>query len=689
LKDNYTCGTILMSEKSVTLGEVIVVSDRIKAKAEAGRTTYFINQKMYDASETGAEMLTYIPGIQTDLMKNISLNGSNNIVIEVDGKERDKNFLSQLNPNQIDKVEVITSPDSKYEAGVTGVINVILKKSKEAGISGHIHTEIPTSESVIYLNPAYSLNYNINKFNFYTSYNGNLSYFDIVESSNRHFVNDQGSTDILTNQIIRQKYWSHEFHYGLDYLINEKNKLSFYGYYNPYSSEHNGNVEMSITGDGTGDKYWSALKKDNDINRSAFYSIYYSHIFNKPGREISFDLNYAGFNAVNSTTYTSTLSIPDNYPATQVNTVKPNQNSVNLKVDYSSPISDKIKFDAGIKARIQTLRDRLSQGFKYDESIFALYGQMSYSYSKINVSAGLRIEESTSGLTNSFTYRLNSLLPNASFSYKLTPKQNIKLSYKKSVYRPNIYDLNPFTAVNDPFSVESGNPNLKPEPQQIVTLDFSNSFGDNYGAVELLFARRSNAINHYMFLNDTNAFETRVGNMGKVQGFGIQFSGAIKLTKAISINPYLKLLTLQTISNDLAKQYDITNRQIFAFESGLSTIITFKYDITASMRFQYNSPNIEFQGKSFSDALYFMAVEKTFNKKFKIGIKSALTFTKSFTYHGNEFIGKNFYNHSEGNIKLNALPVWLTFSYDFKSGKSSDRTNNSNEDIYNMPKKGF
>jgi hypothetical protein len=689
LKDNYTCSTILMSEKSLTLGEVVIVSDRIKAKAESDRTTYFVNNKMYNASETGADVLTYIPGVQMDLTKSISLNGSKNIVIQVDGKERDRNFLSQLSPDQIDKVEVIDSPDSRYEAGVTGVINIILKKSKVSGISGHVHAEIPTSESVIYLNPDYSLNYSFNKLNLYTSYDGNLSYFDLVESSKRNIKNDQVTTDIISNQIIRQKYWSHRFHYGFDYSLNEKNIISFYGFYNPYSSEHNGNVELQVTDDKSGDKYWSAMKKDNDINRSAFYSIYYKHIFNKPGREIAFDLNYASFNAINSTTYTSILSVPDNYLTTQVNTVKPKQNSVNVKIDYSSPITDKIKFDAGIKSRIQSLQDRQSQGFKYNESIFALYGEITYSYSRYTISAGLRTEESKSGLTDSFNYNLTSFLPNASVSYKINSKQNLELYFRQSVYRPNIYELNPYTSEDDPYSIESGNPDLKPERQQDFSLDYSHNIGNSFLSVQLLYKKRSDVINRYIYVNDTNTFETRLGNLGKIQGLGIQLSGSLKLSNAIAFNPYFKLFNIESFANNLAKEYGITNRQRFVFESGISAIVTFKHDITASIQLQYSSPNIQMQETTFSDPLYFMAVEKTFNKKFKIGIKSALTFSKSFTYHGNDFIGENFYNHSQGDVKLSAFPVWFSFRYEFKSGKSADRATNANEDIYTMPKKGF
>ena len=89
----------------------------------------------------------------------------------------------------------------------------------------------------------------------------------------------QGTTEIISDQIVRQKDWSHRFHYGFDYILNEKNQINFYAFYNPYSNELNGNVKMQVTGDNTGDQNWSALKQDKDINRSSFYSFYYKHLF--------------------------------------------------------------------------------------------------------------------------------------------------------------------------------------------------------------------------------------------------------------------------------------------------------------------------------------------------------------------------------------------------------------------------
>jgi hypothetical protein len=689
LTDNYNTGIILLQPKSVALGEVVVVGERVKAKAEADKTTYFMNKKMYDASDNGVDMLSYIPGVQVDIMKNISLEGDNHIVILVDGKERDRNFLSQLSAMQIDKVEVSNTPGSKYDADVTGVINIILKKDKTSGIDGHIHMEVPTSRSEIYVFPDYSFNYSFSKLNLYTSYDGDLSYFNITENSYRNIQDFRGLTEFTSDQIVRQKYWSHRFHFGLDYNFSEKNQLNFYAFYNPYSSEHSGNVAMQVSGDEFGDQNWSALKQDADINYSTFYTFNFKHVFNKPAREISFDLSYFNFKAVNSTTFITADSNSDNYPSKQVNIVKPEQNSLSFKMDYTSPVTEKLKFDIGVKAKSQMLNDRQSDQFKYDESIYSLYGTVTYCFSKYTLNAGLRAERSTSGMINSFSNNVFALLPNATINYKITSKQNIKLSYNRTVYRPNVYELNPYTSSDDPYSVQSGNPKLKPEFRQNLAIDYSKNIGNNYISLRLFYLDRSEAINGYTFINDAGIFETHVANLGNIHGYGIQMAGALKIRKAIAINPFLKLTEIYTTCNNLSRQYDIKNRQKMALESGLSAIMNLKHDIVASLQFQYNSPLIQIQSISFSDALYIVSIEKSFNQKFKVGISSALPLIRTFTYQGSAIKGADFYSYSDGNVRLSAFPLWLKFTFLFNSGKILNKSASNKEDIDNMPKKGF
>ena len=301
---------------------------------------------------------------------------------------------------------------------------------------------------------------------------------------------------------------------------------------------------------------------------------------------------------------------------------------------------------------------------------------------------GLRAEESVASLKNNFSNPDLSFFPNTTFNYKLTTRQNIQLSYNRSIKRPNIYQLNPLTAIDDPYTVNKGNPFLKPELRSSLFLEYSIQFKSNYFASRLFYNNMTNVINNLTFINDTGAFETQVHNMGTIHQYGIQFSGTLKMGIA-TINPFLQLFDLYTSGNSLAKQNGIENRHNLAYNSGLSAILSFKHDISFSFVFQYASPKNDIQGNSFCGALYFLSLEKTFKQKIKIGIVSALPFTKSFTYQGSEIDGSNFYSHYEGNVKILNPFCWFKLCYQFSTGKKKEVIDHATEEIDNLPKKGF
>ena len=689
LVNDYSAGDIMMKEKSLSLNEVVIEGERIKTKTEADRTTYYINKKMYDASNNGVDLLANIPGVQIDLMKNISLEGSKNIVILVNGKERDRNYLGQLSSEMIDKIEITNSPDPRYDADVTGVINIILKKEKESGLSGNFHAEIPTSKSEIYIYPSYSLNYAVKKLNFFTSYNGGMAYFNNFQSSFREFNTSSGSTAITSEQILRQKSWSHRFHYGFDYDVNDKNHISFYAFNNPYSNELDGKVDLKVRATDNSEEQWSAQKVDTDVNLSSYYSANFKHSFDKGGREIAFDLGYYNFKAENSTAYTAISGLQSDVSPDHENSVRPEQNSINFKMDYSSPVNEKLKVDAGIKVRTNTLKDRFSEEFRYSENIFAAYGILTLNAQRITLITGLRAEESVSGLTSGSHRNIFSLLPDAVLNFKVASRQNIKLSLNRIVYRPNIYQLNSYTSADDPYSVRSGNPGLKPEYIQSYIIEYSTNIDNNYLSVQLYHRKRAAAIGQYMFVNDTGIVETHLCNTGNIFADGLQVTGALKIGKVMSLNPYIRVSNLHSAVNSIMQQYNIHNRRRIVFESSLSAIASFKHDIVASLQFQYNSPQLYIQEISFSDILYFISLEKTIKQHFKVGVTCALPFIKKFTYEGSEIRGEDFYSHSEGNIRLSAIPMWFKLTYQFNSGKKVNREHSSDEGVEVKQKKGF
>ncbi len=686
LEADCETGTIYMHEKAVALGEVVISGERKKAENGAEKTTYFINKSIHDASATGADLLGFIPGITVDMMKNISLGGSRNVVILVDGKEREINFLSQLDAGTIDKVEVTDSPDSGYDSGVSGVINIILRKDRKSGVNGYINAEAPSSGSEIYIFPSYSLGYGNKKLNLYTSYSGEVTCLDIFESSIRTFQNAESITEVISEQDVRQKNWSHRFHYGFDYFFNENNQINFYAYNNPWSRELDGTTELNITCDSIQEKHISGTKDDTDINKSSFWSVYYKHSFAKPGSQIEFDFSNYHFKAENATA----VSLYEGDQVThRLNKVMPGQNSVIFRIGYTLPLNEKIRIDAGIKTRLQMLRDRQPEGFKSSENIFALHGSVTYKISKYTIKTGLRSERSSLNTTASFNRNGFSLLPDAMINYRLSPKQNLKLSYSRTVKRPGIYELNPYSFSNDPFDIRSGNPYLKPEFRQNLNFGYSNASGSNYTSFQLFYRKRSGTINSYSFLNEDRIFETNVANLGTIHAYGFQVTHSAKIFKIITVNSFFNLYNILTNGNSIACKYLITNRHRIAFESGTSVMANLRYDIIASLRFQYDSPQTEIQSASFSDPLYFVSLEKTFSKKFRFGIKSALPFSGPFTYQGNKISGIDFSIRDEGKVILSRFPLWFSFRYQFSSGKKINRIDRTSEDISNVQKKGF
>jgi hypothetical protein len=677
-------GIILMSDAPIMMNEVEVTGERVKAKSEGDKTTFYMTKRMLDVSNSGTDVLKLIPGIQLDLNQNISLEGSHNIQILVDGKERDGGFISQLNPKLIDRVEVISRSASNIDGNATGAINIILKKDRDSGIDGQVFAEIPASGSEIYLHPAFNLNWGFKKLNLFTSYKGDMTYLDLDESTNRKSWNSAGINEITSNQNVRQKDWSHRFNLGLDYFLSAHDQVNFYAFYNPFSRELDGNADLQISG--RINSVWQAKKEDSDLNTGTFYSLFYKHNFMKEGRELTMEVSNYNLTAKNSTQYIPEVN--ENSTAIQTNTLEPKQNGISVKMNFSTPVGNKLNFSTGIKTKFQVMQDGLLSNFYYDEKIIAAYGMIAYHQAKYDVSLGLRAENSIATLRNNFSNSAFSLFPDVNYNYKLTSRQHIQLSYSRSIKRPDIYQLNPQITIDDPYTVSKGNPFLKPELHNTIFLEYSIRFKSNYVASRLFYSDATNAISNLTFLNDTNAFETQVYNMGTLHQYGVQFSGTVKFGIG-TINPYLKLFELSSSGNSNAKEYGVENRNNIAFESGLSAILSFKHDISLSAMFQYASPNNNIQGNSFCDALYFLSLDKTFKQKIKIGVVSALPFCKTFVYQGSSIDGSNFSSHYTGNVNISNPFCWIKLSYQFNSGKNRTKINHESEEIDSTPKKGF
>ena len=278
------------------------------------------------------------------------------------------------------------------------------------------------------------------------------------------------------------------------------------------------------------------------------------------------------------------------------------------------------------------------------------------------------------------------LLPHFLLNWKINSGNQLKLIYRKSLNRPGLYDLNSTKNYSDPLKITAGNPELNQEISHYLAADFSSAFQGNFISTRLFYQQFNSFIQPFSLVNEQGIFETQIRNLGQVNQYGFQVKGSLKLHKMITVNPYVKVFNIRSRTNGFAPEADSENT---ALESGLSTLLSFKNDWSASFQIQYNRGLQYFQNNTYNDALYFVSVEKTIKDKLKIGITSAVPFKNSVTYQATDISGENFQSHWKGNIQTNGFPVWLKLSYRFHSGQKVNLIQRQKEEIKTVPKKGF
>ena len=334
------------------------------------------------------------------------------------------------------------------------------------------------------------------------------------------------------------------------------------------------------------------------------------------------------------------------------------------------------------------MRDNNAADFRYDENNFAAYGTINLSTSKLEAILGIRAENSVRKLKEGENKSDFFLLPTISVKYNLNKVQNLKFNYRRSALFPGFYQLNPYYSAEDPFTVSSGNMTLQPEVYDNISLEYALRFKNHFVSTRLFHDRTSNAIRNLMWINESGIFEIQKNNLGNIRQTGILVTGALGFGKA-GLNPYFKLSDVYSVPNSLATENNIRKCHKTVFESGLSAYVNFKFDITATITFQYTSPMNEIQGISLSDPLYFISLEKTFANKLKAGIVSGIPFTKNFTYYGNETSAQGFENYADGMLQLPAFPLWFKLSYQFSTGKKQTKIERSKMEPESEKRKGF
>ena len=489
-------GLIKLGVSNRTLVEVEVRAEKSSVQMALDKRIFNVGKDLANAGGNAADILDNVPSVAVDVEGNVSLRGSEGVQILIDGKPSglvgigNTNGLRSLPANLIDRVEVITNPSAKFEAeGSAGIINIVLRKQRKKGLNGSF--DFTAGDPDIY-GTAINLNFRKKNFNFFT--NIGVNYGKNLGGGNSYQEYYRGDTTEIT-VIDREQNrggFSGNLRLGADYFIDENNIFTTSFLYRLGKDDNTSTVDYLDFLNNENNFIGNTFRTDHEIEDESKleYALTYTKKFQGKGHELVTDIRFQDNAEIESSDFDEVYLLSDGSPTGFENYFQRSNNEEGerrliTKLDYVKPFGKKKKFEAGYQGSYRQIKndyvveeqlsndewvvfDGLSNNFKYDEEIQALYSSYGNKINKFSYQLGARLEYSDVVTELIQTNDVNprdyiNFFPSAFLTYDLPKDNAIQASYSRRIRRPRFWSLNPFFTLSDARNRFTGNPDLDPE----------------------------------------------------------------------------------------------------------------------------------------------------------------------------------------------------------------------------------
>ncbi len=690
----FNAGTIEIFSVSFNMFEVTVTAKKSMLNTSIDRKVYDVSKDIMAQSGNASDLLKNIPSVEVDIEGQVSLRGSAEVIILINGRpsplmgKTRAEALQQLPANSIERIEVITNPSARYKPdGTVGIINIVLKKNTKAGLNG---TVIANAGNKDRYNANISLNYKPGKLNLFSTYsirkdnrirlnNIDRSYFDSLQKISGFYTQNSRSHSLPI---------AHVLTFGADYTLSERNSIGISGnYVNRHFTRRDVVNNLSYDENKSITENYDRLRYDPEYEIEKNATAYWQHNFPKEDHDLRIEFNASASDEQEDNHYTNVYYFTA-APASFDNTlIKQRDHQQELTIDYSNPLSEDSKLEAGYDGSFQQLdmnfygeyfdttqgkfvKDMIkSNRFLYNEYIHAFYGTYQRSFEKFGFSAGLRIEEAS---INGKLVTKDSLINNTYFkvyptlhlSYKLNESE-LQLNYSKRVHRAEGDDINPFPEYQDPRNLRAGNPKLKPEI--IHSIEFGYKWQNkNFSFVPSLYYRyKLNGFTSVIIpLNDSTLLTT-MQNLSNDKSAGLELIFSAK-AKFLTVNLSSSFFYNQMDASDLGYG---TKKSIVSMSTNFISTFTLSKTTIMQVSCNYRSPRLTPQGKTFGSFVFNAGMRQDLFKK-KVSVM--LTMSDLFkTLKQKTILNTPFLNQTVIG-KRDAQIVYLGISYRF--GKTIKKT---------------
>jgi len=483
-----------LTENAQALGEVTITARRPIIRQEGDRVI-IDPEPLTGISTNTLEVLEMTPGLFVDPEGGIFLNSATPAAIYINGRlqrmsQQDiNNILRSLPPGSVQRIELIRTPSTRFDAATSGgIINIVLRQGIRLGRFGSVSAGFNQGESGNRF-ASFSLNNSNERL---TSFiNAGVNFNGVTEdlNSTRFMPLD---AQLSQNSINRQGNYSGNLGLGITYEFNPNARFTYDGRFNAgFGSSDATNINFL----GIGSNPVSISENLNLLNNERDFLMLQQDLgFNLKldtlGSEWDTKLGYGFGNNFSEQNFTNNFIFP----------VQPSffgngenrflRNSFLFQTDLTYHLNDIIVLETGLKSTLvdfssnteffNTINNnsipdlRRTNAFTYNERINALYAQATFNLpAELVLKTGFRLEntrmEGNQTIPNDTSFVLNrtDFFPYAFLSRRLFAVGGFELRgfliYRRTIGRPDYSNLNPSVRYVDQFLVETGNPALTPQ----------------------------------------------------------------------------------------------------------------------------------------------------------------------------------------------------------------------------------
>jgi len=667
---------------NINLLETVTVSESTKSMT-IDKQSVIVTPKMLENTIAAKDVLAKVDGVIYNRITNdIKLDNDKKVKILVDGIEKDKDYILNLNPKLIKKIEIVRNIIGIYQIeGYNSIINIITYdnyRGYDLVIDDQYLYKFKTSNNPYFVQNNANININItrDKWNYYIKTSGNYNDMALYNKSITEFTT---SNETIINSYndepnMNEKSVNYKFKLGSDYKINKKQLMGAEINIKGFPAKNTSNI---ISFDTLKMNNITTISKNTINSNSDFYDIsgnlYYNNNIDSTSKLITY------FYYTNTKTNSHQYINNDN----ELN-YKKTSNNLNYKIEYEEIFKNKYTLTTGARFFNNNFKsiaqDTIQSDFKNN-----YYKLTAYAYFKIkfNKNTGLLFGSSIEHYkseNDETIISFNSAQPRLNLYKTINDKHKFMIEYSLNTNYPYLSDMNPQITYLSPFIASMGNPELTPYLYHNFSFEYSKMSAGVFSnfSIKPYYNFSDNEMGLKATTNDSLIIYQNK-NFVKHENYGLKTSLSIEIKEKLTID----------FDFDIYKDWNknLTTSDIIDWYGGAQIAYTLNTKHYFGLMYQKeNSKTVNSLGYSKDGTdfimIYWMTLQLKGRLQFMLGYSMPLLPTQTNeTYEKTQYYQKTSYT----NVSIIKNMVMINLVFRLSKGKVNKVNKDINYENFDKP----